>query len=178
MVKSHLTGTSHPDHRRGLRTVAMIEALKGVLAVAAGFALAEFIRHDVDLENAAHKLLVGLRIDPDLRISHYFLRTVERVSDTNLWNVVAIIALYASLRFLESYGLWRQRIWGEWLAIVSGAIYLPFELRALIRHPTPIHWAVLLINIVIVVYIAYVRWEDIQQRHGRTPTGGLVEDGD
>ena len=107
-----------------------------------------------------------------------FLRTVERVSDTNLWNVVAIIALYASLRFLESYGLWRQRIWGEWLAIVSGAIYLPFELRALIRHPTPIHWAVLLINIVIVVYIAYVRWEDIQQRHGRTPTGRLVEDGD
>lgn len=144
----------------------------------AGSALVEVIRHDVDLEDVAHHLLVALRIDPDLRISHYFLRTVERFSDANLWNVVAIIAFYAGLRFLESYGLWRQRIWAEWLAIVSGAIYLPFELRALIRHPTAIHWAVLLINIVIVVYIAYVRWEDIQQRRGRGPSGRLVEHGD
>ena len=174
----NLTGISHPDHHRGLRTVAMIEAIKGVLAACTGFALIEIIRHDVDLEEVARRLLVTFRIDPDLRISHYFLRQVERMSDANLWNVVIIIALYASLRFLESYGLWRQRIWGEWLAIVSGAVYLPFELRALIRHPTSIHWAVLLINVVIVLYIAYVRWEDIQSRHGRTPTGRLVQDGD
>ena len=178
MGNTYSNGASHPDHHRGLRTVATIEAIKGVLAVGAGLALVEVIRHDVDLEDAAHHLLVALRIDPDLRISHYFLRQVERMSDANLWNIVAIIALYASLRFLESYGLWRQRIWAEWLAIVSGAIYLPFELRALIRHPTPIHWAVLLINIVIVLYIAYVRWEDIQQRHRHTPTRRLVEDGD
>jgi len=178
MGNSHLATTSHPDHHRGLRTVALIEAIKGVLAVGAGLALVEVIRHDVDLEDVAHNVLVALRIDPDLRISHYFLRQVERVSDANLWNIVAIIALYASLRFVESFGLWRQRIWAEWLAIVSGAIYLPFKLRALIRHPTPIHWAILLINIVIVLYIVYVRWEDIQQRHGRTPTGRLVENGD
>ena len=178
MGQTYSNGASHPDHHRGLRTVATIEAIKGVLAVVTGVALVEVIRRDVDLEDVAHHLLVALRIDPDLKISHYFLRTVERVNDANHWNIVAIVGLYAGLRFLESYGLWRQRIWAEWLAIISGAIYLPFELRALIRHPTPIHWAVLLINIVIVLYIAYVRWEDIQQRHGRTPTGRLVENGD
>lgn len=109
-----------------------------------------------------------------------FLHLAERMGDASVLNVAAIVLLYSSLRFLESYGLWRQRIWAEWLAIVSGAIYLPFEIRALIRHPTPFHWAILLINIVIVLYIAYVRWEDIRgRRKVKAPSGpSLVQHGD
>jgi uncharacterized membrane protein (DUF2068 family) len=177
MGNSHTTGATHPDHHRGLRTVAMIEAAKGALALVIGFAFVQVLRHDVDLQDAALNLLAWLHIDPERRIALAFVHAAERMSDANVLNVVAIVLLYSSLRFLESYGLWRQRIWAEWLAIVSGAIYLPFELRALIRHPSPIHWAVLLINIAIVLYIAYVRWEDIRQRR-RRPASRLVGDGD
>ena len=157
----------------------MVEAVKGVLALGAGFAFVEILRHDVDLEEAALNILYFLHIDPDRRIAHALLHAAGRMSEVSVVNVILIVLLYSGLRFLESYGLWRQRIWAEWLAIVSGAIYLPFEVRALIRHPTAIHWAVLLINIVIVLYIAYVRWEDIQQkRRGRAPRGRLAENGD
>ena len=158
----------------------MLEATKGALALVIGFAFVQVLRHDVDLQDAALNLLAWLHIDPDRRIAHAFVRAAERMSDANILNVVAIVLLYSSLRFLESYGLWRQRIWAEWLSIVSGAIYLPFELRALIRHPSAIHWAVLLINIAIVMYIAYVRWEDIRQRRRREALveQSLAEDGD
>jgi uncharacterized membrane protein (DUF2068 family) len=178
MHNSHLTGTSHPDHHRGLRTVATIEAAKGVLALLLGFAFVEILRREVDLQEAALNLLYWLHIDPDRRMAHALMRLAERASETHVATVVLLVLLYSSLRFLESYGLWRQRIWAEWLAIISGTIYFPFEIRALIRHPTAFHWAILLINIVVVLYVAYVRWEDIQQRRNRAPTGRLVEDGD
>jgi len=178
METVHTPGTSHPDHHRGLRTVATIEAAKGVLALIVGFAFVEILRRDVDLEDAALNLLYALHIDPDRRMSVALLHAAERMSETSVLNVAVIVLVYSSLRFLESYGLWRQRIWAEWLAIVSGAIYLPFELRALIRHPTAFHWAILLINIVIVLYIAYVRWEDIQRRHQRERTHSPLVAGD
>ena len=68
---------------------------------------------------------------------------------------------YAVLRFLEGYGLWKQRAWGEWLAIISGCVYIPFEVYKLVRHPNEFHWAVLGINIIVVLYIAWVRWDEI-----------------
>jgi uncharacterized membrane protein (DUF2068 family) len=180
METLQIPGASHPDHHRGLRTVATIEAVKGVLALIVGFAFVEILRRDVDLQDAALNLLYVLHIDPDRRIAIALLHAAQSASEASVFNVAAIVLVYASLRFLESYGLWRQRIWAEWLAIISGAIYLPFELRALIRHPTAFHWAILLINIVIVLYIVYVRWEDIQQRHRRERAHGAVvaEDGD
>ncbi len=138
MTRSHNVGDPQKrhDHHRGLRTVAIVEALKGVLVVVAGFVFVEVIRRDVDLQDATLNLLYVLHIDPDRRISLALLHAAERMSDANLLYVVAIVLSYSSLRFVESYGLWRQRAWAEWLAIVSGAIYLPFELIALIRHPS------------------------------------------
>jgi hypothetical protein len=66
---------------------------------------------------------------------------------------ISVGCVYATGRFLEAYGLWNQRRWGEWLSVVTGAIYLPFELYAVVRHP---HWANVLLlagNILVVLYI-------------------------
>ena len=39
---------------------------------------------------------------------------------------------------------------------------LPFEVWKLIRHPNELHWVVLAINILVVLYIAWVRWDEIR----------------
>lgn len=167
-------------HRQGLRTVAMLEAAKGVLVLLAAFGFAEIIRHNIHLDEAAQNLLYFFHVNPDLRVSHVLTRAAGRIMDTNLLTVLAIATVYSSLRFIESYGLWRQRVWAEWLAIISGAIYLPYEVYKLVRRPTPMHWVVLLINIGVVVYIAWVRWDDIKERpqHGHTPPARFAEHGD
>ena len=59
--------------------------------------------------------------------------------DADLLTVLTIATVYSSLRFIESYGLWRQRVWAEWLAIISGAMYLPLELYKLVRRPNLPH---------------------------------------
>jgi uncharacterized membrane protein (DUF2068 family) len=161
-------GCESHDHHRGLRTVAVLEAAKGLLVLLVAFGFAEIIHLHIDLEESAQNLLYFLHIDPDRRISHALMHLAGRMMDANLLTVLAIGLLYSSLRFIESYGLWRQRVWAEWLAIISGAVYLPLELYNLIRRPNLLHWVILLINIAIVLYIAWVRWDEVKGRH-RSP---------
>jgi uncharacterized membrane protein (DUF2068 family) len=62
--------------------------------------------------------------------------------------------LYSAFRFVEAWGLWWQRRWAEWLALVSSGIYLPFELYEFLRT---FHWAagaVLAVNVLIVTVLA------------------------
>jgi uncharacterized membrane protein (DUF2068 family) len=150
------------SHRGGLRTVAVLEALKGMLALAAAFGFIVVLRRDVDLENAAENLLYFLHIDPDRRLSQAFLDAAGKMMNAKIGTVLAIALAYAILRFAEAYGLWKLRAWAEWLAIISGCVYLPFEIYKIIRQPTQFHWALLGINIVVVLYIGWVRWSEIK----------------
>ena len=59
--------------------------------------------------------------------------------------------------FVEAYGLWRERPWAEWFALISGTLYVPFEAYELVRRVTAVHLAVLLINLGIVFYMLYLR---------------------
>ncbi len=91
---------------------------------------------------------------------HYaqvFLNLADNVTDAKLWAMAAGAAAYSIVRFVEAYGLWRARTWAEWFALISGALYVPFETYELVRRPTPIHLAVLLINLGIVFYMLYLR---------------------
>ncbi len=74
-----------------------------------------------------------------------------------LWKVALVAAIYTILRFVEAYGLWYTLPWAEWLAFASGAIYVPFEVIDLIRHPRWFALAVLVVNLVIVLYMLYLR---------------------
>lgn len=153
--------TQRPPHRAGLRTVAFVEALKGVLALIGSYVFIRMIRHDVDFEDAAEQILFFFHIDPNRHLSHQFLDAVDKLSSTSIGMILGIAITYATLRFLEGYGLWRQRVWAEWLAIVSGCLYIPIEVWKVIKHPNELHWIVLAINILVVLYIAWVRWDEI-----------------
>jgi len=170
-------GTRHShSHRKGLRTVAIVEALKGALALVAAYVLISLIRRDVDFESAAESVLFFFHIDPDRRLSQAFLNAADKMSDVNIMLIGGLALAYATLRFLEGYGLWKQRVWAEWLAIISGCVYLPFEVYKLIRHPNAFHWVILAINIVVVLYIAWVRWDEIAA--ARMQTMEIPNEGD
>lgn len=142
--------------------MAVLEALKGALALLAAYVFISMIHRDVDFESAAENILFFFHIDPDRRLSQAFLDIADKVSDVNVMLIAGLAIAYAVLRFLEGYGLWKQRAWAEWLAIISGCVYIPFEVYGLIRHPNAFHWVILGINILVVLYIAWVRWDEIK----------------
>lgn len=156
-------------HIRGLRTIATTEFLKGLAVVAIGFGLITLSRHAVDLEDITAGLLHFLHVRPRRTLYMVFMDAAARFDDLSLIRVAAIAAVYSALRFVEAYGLWRARVWAEWLALVSGAVYLPLEIYELVFRPTPVKWAVLVMNIVIVAYIAWVRLDAHTARAVRRP---------
>ena len=167
-IRSYFRRTPHGhSHKGGLRTVAVFEAFKGVLALASAYFLIVLIRRDVDFEYAAEHVLFSLHISPNHHWSRELLHAANKVSGTSIAMIAAIGITYAILRFAEGYGLWRQRAWAEWLAIVSGCIYLPFEIYKVIRRPNELHWAILGINILVVLYIGWVRWDEIKAARER-----------
>lgn len=151
-----------PRHKGGLRMVAVLEALKGALALLAAYVFISMIHRDVDFESAAENILFFFHIAPGRRLSQAFLNAADKMSDVNVMLIGGLAIAYAVLRFLEGYGLWKQRAWAEWLAIISGCVYIPVEVYKLVRHPSEFHWALLGINIVVVLYIAWVRWDEIK----------------
>ena len=152
--------------RAGLRTVALLEALKGAAALVGAFIFTRMIQHDVDFEEAAEHILFRFHINPSHhRWSQQVLHAADKISDANIAMILGLAFAYASLRFIEGYGLWKARAWAEWLAIISGCLYLPFEVYEIVRRPNELHWIILGINVLVVLYIAFVRWDEIKAAH-------------
>jgi len=149
-------------HRAGLRAVASVEALKGVLALTLAYIVTRAIRHDYDFEELAEHVFGFFHISLEHNWSQHVLDWADKISAWHPAVILGLAGAYAGLRFIEAYGLWRQRVWAEWLAIISGGIYIPLEVERLVRHPNAFHWVILLINLMVVLYIAWVRWDEIK----------------
>ena len=136
--------------------MAVFEVLKGAIVFVAGFGLTRLVHRDV--AHAAHALIDRLHLDAARKFPHIFLQLAANLSDAQLWGLAVLALAYALLRFAEAYGLWFQRRWGEWVAAVSGGIYVPVELYELARGVTWIKLAALLLNAAVVAYMCYMLW--------------------
>jgi uncharacterized membrane protein (DUF2068 family) len=140
--------------RRVLRAVAAFELFKGIFVVAMGVCAIALLHKDVWL--LAEALLTLLHINTDHRIAQIFLDFADSITDARLWAAARIAFAYAVLRFTEAYGLWKGRTWAEWVALVSGGLLLPWEIRELFRGLSVLRCALLLGNLAIVFYMLYV----------------------
>ena len=152
-----------PEHIKGVRTVATIEFTKGMIVVLAGLGVFSMRHHDI--WGVAESLLEFLHVSPHRHFVGIFIDLVSRVSDLHLWKIALVASVYTLLRFVEAYGLWYVRPWAEWMAFISGAIYIPFELADLLHHVTWFRIAVILVNLTIVLYMLKLRIEARQKRH-------------
>jgi uncharacterized membrane protein (DUF2068 family) len=142
--------------RDGLRTVAVFEAFKGMLALLAAAGLFYYIPRD--LRHIVVELVGRLHLNPGRSYPNVFLRVVEDASNAQLWLIAALVVVYAAVRFTEAYGLWFARKWAEWLAAVSGGIYVPLEVYELARHVTWVRIAALALNLFIVAFMCFALW--------------------
>jgi uncharacterized membrane protein (DUF2068 family) len=164
--------TAEPKHRGSLqvlRTVATFELFKGlaVLLAACGVLL---LVHREDPWDIADNLLKLLHISPDHHFAQVFLDWANSLTEAKIWAVAGVAVAYSLLRFVEAYGLWYARAWAEWIALVSGMLYLPFEIYKLLHRPSAFHVWVFLINVAIVLYMAYELKTGESIHHVRQPT--------
>jgi uncharacterized membrane protein (DUF2068 family) len=142
--------------RRTLRAIAAFEAIKGLIALAAGAGLLGFLHHD--LHHIAEALISHIGLKPGDHYPAIFLRYVDVVRDANLRLFFLAAAGYVAVRWLEAYGLWNERAWGQWLGALSGALYVPFEVWHLVHRPTAASSIVLASNIAVVGFLGWQLW--------------------
>jgi uncharacterized membrane protein (DUF2068 family) len=139
--------------RRTMQAVALMETLKGIIVLGAGFGLLALLHRDV--ARITVSLVTRLHIDPSGHYAGIFLHAADHVTDARLWLGAGLAALYSALRFTEGYGLWFERRWGEWLGVASGCIYLPVELYELWHQPSAVKATTLTLNVAVVSYLAW-----------------------
>src|SRR6478672_9011390 len=144
----------HHSSAVGLRAIASFEALKGIAVVVLLFLVLGLHNR---AEEITESLLFHLHINPDRHAPQTILHAAGRLTDARLWTIVLAAWSYAAVRFVEAWGLWNRRVWAEWFSLLSGAMYIPWELLRLIEHTNWEHIVVLAINVVIVLYMVWVR---------------------
>jgi uncharacterized membrane protein (DUF2068 family) len=105
----------------------------------------------------AAELVRRSHLNPARHYPFIFLHLAAQVTDAKLWALASGATAYATLRFLEAYGLWERRMWAEWLALLSGGLYLPVEFYEMVARRTASTAIVFVVNLSIVLYLLSCR---------------------
>ncbi len=92
-----------------------------------------------------HSKLLGL-------IQHSFTLN----SRTIAWLALALAA-YALIELVEGIGLWLEKRWGEYFAVVATSVFLPYEIYDLTVKVTWLRLGALVVNLLLVVYLVWSR---------------------
>jgi uncharacterized membrane protein (DUF2068 family) len=148
--------------QKALRSIAAFEAFKGAVVLLAGFGVLRFLGRDA--QQLAEQLVHWIHLDPANQYAKLFIQWMAEVTNTRLWLYAGFAALYATVRFVEAYGLWHERRWAEWFAALSGAVYVPFELYELIHRASWLKFTTLVLNLIVVAYMVWLLTESRRRR--------------
>jgi uncharacterized membrane protein (DUF2068 family) len=81
-----------------------------------------------------------------------------------LWTVVVALLADGALTLVEGWALWHDHWWGPWLVVVATASLMPFEIASLARSPHLSRAVVLVVNALIVWYLARKALRDHRAR--------------
>ena len=85
-------------------------------------------------------------------VLHGISRVFTFSPTTLIWITVGLCA-YAALLFVESYGLWMVRRWGEYFSVVATSVFLPWEIYELTEKATALKAVLLAVNLAAVVWL-------------------------
>lgn len=152
-TKQHSKNTSTGQSSESIKAVAVYEIVKGISALTAAGALGLWHK---DLEQwlatatQTWQQYFGQLLAPQVDST---VALAQKASQN--WTLFLVfIFFYASLRFIEAYGLWQDKTWAYWFSVIGYGIFIPVELYYLIV--SPFDWfklGILLLNIVIVIVV-------------------------
>jgi uncharacterized membrane protein (DUF2068 family) len=153
----------------GLRAVAVYEGVKGALVLLAGFELLSLMHHEA--QHFAEQWVAHLHLNPAKGYPRIFIDAMTNVTDARLWLLAGLALVFAAVKGILAYGLWLGRRWAEWIAVATGAIYVPAEVYEIVRGVTWTKILLLIVNVCIVAYLIYVLWRSERRRAERRNDG-------
>lgn len=143
-----------------LRALAIERWVRGIVLALLGVAVFKLKSTQVSLQDLFEKDLKAL--DPFFRQIHFqvsdstTITSVEKVlhAKSSTLNLIAIaLILYGALQIVEGIGLWSLKRWGEYVAVVGTTLFIPLEVYELTEKISWLKIAVLVVNLVAVLYL-------------------------
>jgi uncharacterized membrane protein (DUF2068 family) len=139
-----------------VRLIILERAVRGTLVAVLGVALLTNSRQVVTL---VRQWVAELDVNPERRLIPRIILTVLRPVGQFSTRTVLIIGvgalLFGALELTEAVGLARRRRWAEYLTVIAGCIGIPFEIHEVIMRQTVFRVSFLVINVAIVIYLAW-----------------------
>lgn len=148
-------GSKQHGNRSAVRAIATIEAAKGALVVVVAGTVGGWAHHNA--EHIAEQIVRGFHLDSTHHYPHVFIEGARAFSHVRFGLLIAGTLAYATMRFVEAYGLWRLRTWARWFGVASGALYVPVEIYEIARQLSVSRLVVLAINLLVVLYLLWAR---------------------
>ncbi|MBH0007319.1 DUF2127 domain-containing protein [Psychrobacter sp. SWN149] len=136
-----------------IKAVAIYEVVKGVGALLGAGALwwwhtnlDHWLTTATDTWQRSFGHLLAPQIDSAVRIAQQ--------ASKNWPLFLLLIFAYASLRFLEAYGLWHDKTWAYWFGVLGYGVFIPIEIYYLIV--SPFDWfklGILVSNLLIIIVV-------------------------
>jgi uncharacterized membrane protein (DUF2068 family) len=139
---------------RWLELIGFFKILKGVFFVLVGVGVLRLVHRD--LADMLFRLALNLRIDPENHLVSLLLERADSLTPHRLRWIGAAVFCDAGLDFIEGTGLVLRKAWAEYFTLILTASFLPWELFEIIRHLTVMKVCLTILNVLVVVYLAFV----------------------
>lgn len=140
-----------PGNDRLLPWIAAERLVRAVLLV--GFGIVIITHPHTDWGRTVSTVARHLGFDPSNNGIEKIIAKVQAVSPRRYAIYGAIAIAYGALEGAEGYGLWRRRIWGEYLTIVATSLLFIPEVFELTKAVTAGKIAALVVNLAVVIYL-------------------------
>jgi uncharacterized membrane protein (DUF2068 family) len=147
-----------------LRLLAVERGIRGVLLVALAYGIYKFEGVEGSLQRVFDDYLP--RLTPVARHAGVDLQSTGPVhliqkalsTDPHTLTLLSLgVLAYGALELLEAVGLWLMRRWGEYVAVVGTAVFIPVEVYELVEQVTWLRVGALLLNVFAVAYIMWTK---------------------
>jgi uncharacterized membrane protein (DUF2068 family) len=147
-----------------LRVLAVERLVRGLLLLALAYGIWQFDGARGALQQVFNSYLPAFgpladRFGVDLESSgpvQLIQQAFTARHSTLLLAALGILA-YGVLELVEAFGLWFKRRWGEYVAVVATALFIPLEVHEILAKVTWLRVGALIINLFAVFYILWTK---------------------
>ncbi len=149
MLPAHHTG----EHSSGLLLIGLYKLAQALLFISMGIGALKLLHKD--LGDVLLQAAVHLRFNTESRFITLLLEKVVLINDHRLVQISLGTFSYAALALVEGIGLMMEKTWAEYMTLLLGMCFLPWEFYELIRKVTAWRAGLALVNVLMVLYLAW-----------------------
>ncbi|MEP7034516.1 MAG: DUF2127 domain-containing protein [Actinomycetota bacterium] len=147
-----------------LRFLAVERGIRGLLLIALAYGIWRFDGSREALRQVFYSYLPALipladKLGVDLEETgpvHLIQEAFTARHSTLLLVAVGVLA-YGVLELVEAIGLWLKKRWGEYVAVVATAMFVPLEIHEVVAKVTYLRVSALVLNLFAIAYILWTK---------------------